>query len=122
MSHTDYGDTPAVFQPKPDQPPPLTTVGVVGWLRANLAPDWINFGLTLIGLVAIYFIATSILNWAVLDAHFIGDNRQACKPNVQTVFDKVKSTAILPDGSAIDEEATGPLVVVLVGVTPNVRW
>ena len=59
MSNLDMGDVAPVFEPKPDLPPPATTVGVIGWLRSNLFPDLLNSVLTLLGLsVAIWAIWT----------------------------------------------------------------
>ena len=122
MSHTDYGDALAVFEPKPDLPPPASTVGIIGWVRGNLLPDWFNGAMTILALVALYFIIPPIVNWALLDAHFIGDSRKACDANVQIVREKVKTMGTLPDGSTMEVEATGERIVVPEGVTPNVRW
>ena len=122
MSHTDFGQTPAVFEPKPDLPPPASTVGLIGWLRGNLFPDWFNSALTLVAILALFMIIPPIVNWALLDAHFAGDSRAACKPNVQIVKDKVITQGELPDGSTMELEATADRVVVPEGVTPNVHW
>ena len=122
MSQIDYGETQAVFTPRPDLPPPAATVGVLGWVRANLVPNWFNAVITLVGLGVIYYIVSGLLTWAVFDAHFAGNSRQACKPNVNIVMDKVATTGILPDGTTLQLETTAARVAVPEGVSPNVRW
>lgn len=48
----------------PEKAPPPSTVGIVGWLRANLFNGWINSTLTLIALFLIYLVLKAILPWA----------------------------------------------------------
>jgi general L-amino acid transport system permease protein len=36
MANMDATSADVAFRPKPSQPPPPNTVGVVGWLRKNL--------------------------------------------------------------------------------------
>ncbi len=62
----------------PDLPPPANTAGVVGWLRKNLFNSPLNSVLTLIlGYFAIYVI-WHIVNWAFIDADWVGTTRDAC--------------------------------------------
>ena len=122
MSNIDMGQTSPVFSPKPDLPPPVTEVGVVGWLRKNLFPDWWNTLLTIGGTVLAAWILYSLLNWGVFSAHFVGEDRQACRPNVEIVKDPVVLPGELPDGSFVDIQTTADRVVVPPGVTPNVTW
>ncbi|MCB1800875.1 MAG: ABC transporter permease subunit, partial [Gammaproteobacteria bacterium] len=64
--------------PHPDLPPPSTSVGLIGWLRANLFSSWLNGLLTL---AAIYVLAVTIpplVNWAFVNADWVGDSRDAC--------------------------------------------
>ncbi|MDQ2697087.1 MAG: amino acid ABC transporter permease [Pseudomonadota bacterium] len=68
----------AVHTPHPDLPPPRTSVGVVGWVRRNLFSSPLNAALTLLGLWLLYLIIPPVLQWAVLDADWLGDSRQAC--------------------------------------------
>lgn len=59
----------------PELQPPVTSVGVLGWLRNNLFSTWYNALLTLVALYVIYalvsgvwnFVATA--NWAVIPAN-----------------------------------------------------
>ena len=122
MSQTDFGETQAVFTPKPDLPPPAITVGIIGWVRGNLLPDWFNGAMTVLALIGLYFVIPPVVNWALLDAHFVGDSRKACKPNVQIIRDKVTTQGTMPDGSTIEVQATADRIVIPEGVTPNVRW
>ena len=122
MSHTDYGETEAVFTPRPDLPPPASTVGLVGWVRSNLVPDWFNGAMTVLAIIALFMVIPPIINWTLLDAHFVGDSRKACKPNVQIIRDKVTTQGTMPDGSTLEVQATADRIVIPEGVTPNVRW
>lgn len=49
--------------PAPAQKPPVTEVGVIGWLRANLFSSVGNTILTLVTVVALYFIVTGLVRW-----------------------------------------------------------
>jgi general L-amino acid transport system permease protein len=122
MTHIDMDSTPATHQPKPDRPPPATMVGVYGWLRQNLFSDWFNGILTILAILFLIWAIPPIVNWFVLDAHFVGDSRDVCKANVQIVKDEVKTTGHLSDGSTVELMATADRVVVPEGVKPNVRW
>ena len=62
----------------PDWNPPSSSVGVVGWLRANLFSGWFNALLTVLGLYLIWSLFTPLIQWAVLDADISGDSRDAC--------------------------------------------
>ena len=77
-----------VFTPKPDQPPPPATVGVVGWLHQNLFYSIASTVLTLGGLYALYIIGAYIWDWGVTNAIWEAENRRACLDyNVATETD-----------------------------------
>ena len=120
MSTSDSSNTPAEFSPKPDRAPPGSTIGIYGWLRTNLFSSWFSSVLTVLALLLIISIIPPILNWMVFDAHFAGDSRDACKPNVDIVKDPVTVQGKLPDGTTVPIETTADRVVVPPGVTPNV--
>ncbi|MBT0960093.1 amino acid ABC transporter permease [Denitromonas iodatirespirans] len=66
------------FVPLPDQPPPTASVGAIGWLRRNL---FSSIGNTLLTLLSIYVLAVSlppVINWAFIDADWVGVSRDAC--------------------------------------------
>ncbi|MFC4351314.1 amino acid ABC transporter permease [Fodinicurvata halophila] len=50
------------------QRPPVTRVGVIGWLRANLFNTWYNSILTLLILWLFYKIIPPFMDWAIFDA------------------------------------------------------
>lgn len=47
----------------PPEPPPASAVGIIGWLRTNLFSGWINSLVTLLALVAVWWLADHILPW-----------------------------------------------------------
>ncbi|NRB20776.1 MAG: amino acid ABC transporter permease [Rhodobacteraceae bacterium] len=47
----------------PEQDPPGSEVGAIGWLRHNLFSSWINGIVTLLSIYAIYFVLAGILPW-----------------------------------------------------------
>ncbi|MCP3871478.1 MAG: amino acid ABC transporter permease [Gammaproteobacteria bacterium] len=65
-------------EPHPDLPPPMTSVGVIGWLRKNLFSSAPNTVLTLIVAYLIYISAVPLVQWALIDADWVGDSRDAC--------------------------------------------
>ncbi|MDQ3597005.1 MAG: amino acid ABC transporter permease, partial [Pseudomonadota bacterium] len=63
---------------KPDMPPPVKTVGVIAWARANLFSGWLNSILTLLALYLVWMIIPPLLHWAVIDANWVGTTRADC--------------------------------------------
>jgi general L-amino acid transport system permease protein len=59
-------------------PPPRNTSGVVGWIMANMFPSLGSGILTILGLLLAGWFAWDLLKWAVIDATFVGENRDAC--------------------------------------------
>lgn len=58
--------------------PPRSQVGVLGWIRKNLFPTWYS-GLITIGLGYLVISALiPIVNWAIIDANFIGSSAADC--------------------------------------------
>ncbi|MFZ5819477.1 MAG: amino acid ABC transporter permease [Chloroflexota bacterium] len=51
--------------------PPVASLGVLGWLRANLFSNWLNSLLTIITLVLIYFFGRSLVVWSVQEANWL---------------------------------------------------
>lgn len=67
-----------IFKPLPVQPPPLSLIGPVGWLRENLFNGWFNSFLTIGCLVLLGIIIPPILSWAIFDATWTG-NSDTCR-------------------------------------------
>lgn len=58
--------------------PPVTSVGVLGWIRANLFNNWFNSVLTLITLYALGKIVPPFIRWAFVDSLWFSTG-EACK-------------------------------------------
>ncbi len=67
-----------VHTPHPDLPPPSTSVGVIGWLRKNLFSSPINSLFTLAAIYLLYRTVPPVINWAILDADWLGSTKDAC--------------------------------------------
>ncbi len=57
-----------IFKPTPDQPAPLVSVGVIGWLKENLFNSTINSLLTVIALLFLWYSVPPLISWAIIDA------------------------------------------------------
>ncbi|MDD9985245.1 MAG: amino acid ABC transporter permease [Spirochaetaceae bacterium] len=62
----------------PGRPAPVTTVGVLGWLRANLFSSWLNTALTVAALLLLWRVVPPLLGWAFFNADFSGDTGEEC--------------------------------------------
>lgn len=62
----------------PEQAPPGSEVGVIGWLRHNLFSSWINGILTVLSIYAIYFVLSGILPW-VFQSVWNADSLTECR-------------------------------------------
>lgn len=63
---------------KPSLPPPAMSVGVAGWLRANLFSSPFNTLLTLVSVWLLWLMVPPALNWAFFDATWSGTSRNDC--------------------------------------------
>jgi general L-amino acid transport system permease protein len=63
---------------QPDLPPPLASVGGIGWLRRNLLSSPWNAALTLLALYILYLLIPPAFRWLFLDADWTGETRTAC--------------------------------------------
>lgn len=66
------------YTPSPDLPPPVTSVGVLGWLRKNLFSSFFNTILTLGSLYLLYLIIPPVWLWVFWQADWEGNSREAC--------------------------------------------
>ena len=48
--------------------PPRTSVGPIGWVRANLLSTWYNSLLTIASLALLFFLLRAVLPWPFVDA------------------------------------------------------
>jgi general L-amino acid transport system permease protein len=63
----------------PDLPPPVTEVGLIGWLRRNLFSSPLNAALTLVAVYLLYLIVVPLVDWAIVSANWgPGTSKAAC--------------------------------------------
>jgi len=56
----------------PEQAPPATTVGFVGWVRHNLFTGWFNSIATVLSMLVIYFVLSKVLPWMFMSSWSAG--------------------------------------------------
>ncbi|TYC65890.1 amino acid ABC transporter permease [Stappia sp. BW2] len=64
----------------PRLPAPISTTGVIGWMRQNLFSSVGNTVLTVIGILIAYSLIEPLIKFALIDAVWSGSNREACLP------------------------------------------
>ncbi len=62
----------------PQRDPPPSSVGIVGWMRANLFNGWVNSALTIASLALIFAILAEILPW-VFSPTWNGTSQNDCR-------------------------------------------
>ena len=62
----------------PFMPPPLATVGALGWIRANLFPSVGSGVLTILIALLLIWIALPLIDFLIVDAVWTGSDRDAC--------------------------------------------
>ena len=72
--------TPETFERgrHPELAPPAIEVGIIGWLRHNLFSSLSNTVLTLLALGLLYLLVPPLVQWALIDADWAGETREAC--------------------------------------------
>ena len=73
----------------PDLPPPVTEVGVIGWIRHNLFSSTTNIVITVLTLYLLYVIVPPMLNWLFLDAVFSAESRDDCRAIAEAAGDEL---------------------------------
>jgi general L-amino acid transport system permease protein len=63
----------------PDLPPPLATIGVIGWLRSSLFSSLFSTALTLVTIWLLYLLVSAVAGWMVFDAVLSADSRTGCR-------------------------------------------
>jgi len=63
----------AYVQEKPVEAlkPPVTSVGVIGWVRSNLFKGWFNSLLTIITIYCLWVIVPPLIRWAFIDSLWV---------------------------------------------------
>ncbi|MBT5496157.1 MAG: amino acid ABC transporter permease [Alphaproteobacteria bacterium] len=63
----------------PQAPPPLSTAGVIGWLRENLFSSPLNAFLTILSLYLLYSVLPPLIDWVFLSSVWTGNSNLDCK-------------------------------------------
>ena len=81
MSNLDYVRTEMI----PEQDAPVSQIGLVRWVRENLFSGWLNTVLTLLSLLAVYWIFQHIWPWF---AHSVwnADSLDHCREIIKAKF------------------------------------
>ena len=58
--------------------PPLTNIGVIGWMKANLFNGWLNSALSLVVLYILWLTVPPLINWALINSSWLPSGDQ-CK-------------------------------------------
>ncbi len=69
-----------VFEPSLPRPAPISQVGLLGWLRANLFGSWKDTVITLVLLALLMVIVPNLLEWLFVRATYRGD-ADVCRAN-----------------------------------------
>jgi general L-amino acid transport system permease protein len=103
--------------------PPMSNVGAVGWMRANLFSSTTNTVLTVLGILLVLWVLPPLIKWAFIDAVWSGDSRDACVvPGAGAcwAFVKAKFAQFMYGRYPIDErwrvDLTG--ILLIVGLLP----
>lgn len=68
----------AIYPLKEAKQPPKNTKGVIYWLKQNLFSSPLNIFLTLLGVFILYLIIPPFIQWAYIDANFVGTTKEQC--------------------------------------------
>ncbi|SIO52825.1 L-glutamine ABC transporter membrane protein /L-glutamate ABC transporter membrane protein /L-aspartate ABC transporter membrane protein /L-asparagine ABC transporter membrane protein [Rhodovulum sp. ES.010] len=69
----------------PEQAPPASSVGIVGWLRENLFSNWFNAILTLLSLGFIYYVLSHSLPW-IVQSSWTANSLDECRRQIDAAF------------------------------------
>jgi general L-amino acid transport system permease protein len=71
---------PISGSPKSVVKPPVASVGVLGWMRANLFNSWFNSLLTIVVLFVLWHSLIPFVRWAFIDSLWLSTS-QECQPS-----------------------------------------
>lgn len=73
---------PSVFQIRTEEAPrlpaPVSTTGLIGWMRQNLFSSVSNTILTFVGLYIAWLLFAPLIQFSLIDAVWTGEDRKAC--------------------------------------------
>ena len=116
----------------PVKPPISVRLPATEWVRANLLSSPLNIAITILCGAFLYFTVPPFIDWAVLQATWSGESREACNPDGACwVFIRARlgqfTYGLYPEGQRWRVDAAFWLLVVLVGLLliprlPGRRW
>lgn len=56
--------------------PPLTNIGIIGWMKANLFNGWFNSALTLLVAYLLWLSVPPLVNWALINSSWLPSGEQ----------------------------------------------
>ncbi|UYF99735.1 MULTISPECIES: amino acid ABC transporter permease [unclassified Halomonas] len=78
------------------RPAPKSTIGPAAWLRGNLFNGPLNTLFTLVGLYVLYLLVVPTVQWAFIDANWVGTTREDCtREGACWVFVKARFTQFI---------------------------
>lgn len=60
-------------------PPPTERIPVLRWMRENLVSSPLNTVITIICLIALYYMVPGLFQWGVWDAVFVAESHETCR-------------------------------------------
>jgi len=65
----------------PDIKPPVTEIGILGWMKSNLFNGWLNSTLTLIFAYLLWLSVPTFINWAFINSSWFATSEQCGASN-----------------------------------------
>jgi general L-amino acid transport system permease protein len=113
----------------PDLPPPVATVGAIGWLRKNLFSTWYDSAFTFGALYLVYLLVPPVVDWAFIDADWSGSTRDDCsRVGACWVYIRVWFDTLMYGRYPVDERWRVNLTFAIQAVTvavlmvPRLKW
>ncbi len=69
----------------PEQAPPITSSGVIGWIRKNLFDGWMNSILTILSLAAVTLLLYEILPW-IFRSSWTAGSLNECREQIKEAY------------------------------------
>ena len=99
------------------RPAPSNTIGPVAWLRTNLFSSPLNTLFTLVGLYVLYLLLVPTIQWAFINADWVGTTRDDCsREGACWVFVNARFTQFIYD--FIRERKSGAPILCLAAFLP----
>ncbi len=69
----------------PEKAPPVTSSGIIGWMRKNLFDGWLNSILTIVSLIAVGALLYEILPW-MFRSSWTANSLNECREQIKEVY------------------------------------